>query len=199
MRSVRLDDENTDFFHAMATQSFRKNYITSILSEDGIYCQNHNHKAAIIWQSYKDRLGKSINPTMLFNLDELIQHHDLSALDAPFTVDEIEKVAKEFPTDRAPGPDGFNGMFLKKCWDIINQDFYTMVWDFFEGNCDIQSINISYITLIPKIANSETMNDFRPISLVRLPLKFFTKLLANRAQNIITSVIHQNQYGFLRG
>src|SRR3954468_458743 len=104
MRSVRLDDENTDFFHAMATQSFRKNYITSILSEDGTYYQNHDHKAAIIWQSYKDRLGKSINPTMLFNLDELIQHHDLSALDAPFTMDEIEKVAKEFPTDRAPDP-----------------------------------------------------------------------------------------------
>ena len=33
MRSVRLDDENTDFFHAMATQSYRKNYITNIVGE----------------------------------------------------------------------------------------------------------------------------------------------------------------------
>ena len=74
-----------------------------------------------------------------------------------------------------------------------------MIWDFFEGNCDIQSINTAYITLIPNIANPESMNDFRPISLVSLPLKFFTKLLANRAQNIITSVIHQNQYGFIKG
>ena len=97
MKSVRLDDENTDFFHSMATQSFRKNYITSILSEDGTYYQNHDHKAAIVWQSYKDRLGKSINPTLLFNMDELIQHHDLSALDAPFTVDEIEKGCQRVP------------------------------------------------------------------------------------------------------
>ena len=43
------------------------------------------------------------------------------------------------------------------------------------------------------------MNDFRPISLVSLTLKFFTKLLANRAQNIITFVTHQNQYGFIKG
>lgn len=157
MRSVRLDDENTDFFHAMATQSFRKNYITSILNDDGISYQNHDHKAAIIWNSYKDRLGKSINPTMLFNLDELIQSHDLSDLDAPFSIDEIEAVTKDFPADRAPGPDGFNGLFLRKCWDFIKQDFYTMIWDFFEGNCDIQSINTAFITLIPKIADPETI------------------------------------------
>jgi hypothetical protein len=23
------------------------------------------------------------------------------------------------PADHAPGPDGFNGMFMKKCWGII--------------------------------------------------------------------------------
>lgn len=43
------------------------------------------------------------------------------------------------------------------------------------------------------------MNDFRPISLVSLPLKIITKLMANRAQKIITSIIHQNQYGFIKG
>ena len=67
-----------------------------------------------------------------------------------------------------------------------------MSWDFFEGNCDIHSINTAFITLIPKITNPENMNDFRPISLVSLPLKVITKLLANRAQKIITSIIHQN-------
>src|SRR3954463_15452032 len=70
---------------------------------------------------------------------------------------------------------------------------------FFEGNIDIQSINTAFITLIPKITNPIGMNDFRPISLASLPLKIITKLMANRAQKIITSVIHQNQYGFIKG
>ena len=74
-----------------------------------------------------------------------------------------------------------------------------MIWDFFERNSDIQSISTAFITLIPKIANPLNMNDFRPISLVCLPLKIITKLMANRAQKIITSVIHQNQYGFIKG
>ena len=113
MRSLKLDDENTEFFHAMATQSYRKNFITSINDEDGNPVQNHDHKAAIIWKSFKDRLGKSIEPHMLFNLEEIIQPSDLSALEAPFTMEEIDQVIKDIPSDRAPGPDGFNGAFLK--------------------------------------------------------------------------------------
>ena len=127
MRSIQLDDENTEFFHAMATQSYRKNFITSLQDEDGTPFKNHDHKAAIIWKSYKDRLGKAINPPMLFNLEELIQPKDLSELEAPFSMDEIDQVIKDIHSDRAPGPDGFNGLFLKKRWNIIKQDIYTMI------------------------------------------------------------------------
>ena len=67
---------------------------------------------------------------MLFNLEELIQPQDLSELEAPFSKDEIDQVIKDLPTDRAPGPDGFNGTFLRKCWVIIKQDIYTMIWVF---------------------------------------------------------------------
>jgi hypothetical protein len=43
------------------------------------------------------------------------------------------------------------------------------------------------------------MNDFRPISLVSLPLKFITKLMANRLQKDIIPILHENQYGFIKG
>jgi hypothetical protein len=43
------------------------------------------------------------------------------------------------------------------------------------------------------------MNDYRPISLVSLPLKFLTKLMANRLQEDIIPILHQNQYGFIKG
>ena len=70
---------------------------------------------------------------MLFNLEELIQPEDLSELEAPFSMDEFDQVIKDIHSDRAPGPDGFNGLFLKKCWDIIKQDIYTMIWFFLKG------------------------------------------------------------------
>jgi hypothetical protein len=63
---------------------------------------------------------------------------------------EMDEVIKEMPGDRAPRPDGFNGLFLKKCWPIVQHDFYHLAADFHEGKIRLQNINVSYITLVPK-------------------------------------------------
>jgi hypothetical protein len=101
------------------------------------------------------------------------------------------------PSDKAPGPDGFNGLFLKKCWPIVKDEFVKLVEDFHAGNLNLQSINGSYITLVPKVQSPMTVNDFRPISLTNVCLKFLTKLLTNRFQQKVLSCVHKNQYGFL--
>jgi hypothetical protein len=107
-------------------------------------------------------------------------------------------IVKKMPADRAPGADGFNGLFVKKCWPIIKEEFYSLDKEFQEGKLNLQSINGSYITLVPKKAVPETVNDFRPISLTNVCLKFLTKLVANRLQGRILECIHKNKYGFLR-
>jgi hypothetical protein len=199
MRWAKLGDENTKIFLTVATQSYRRNYITSIKDDDRNYITNHDHKAAIIWNSYKNRLGQSSNPDMSFDLDHLISRSELAHLDDPFTMEEINTVLKEIPPDKAPGPDGFNGLFMKKSWDIIKADFIRLANDFYSGYMNLASINTAYITLIPKVNNPETMKEFRPISLVSMPLKFITKLLANKLQKEIIPMQHQNQYGFIKG
>lgn len=136
---------------------------------------------------------------MLYNLDSLISTQvDLQDLVEPFTNEEIDGIVKRMPADKAPGPDGFNGFFLKKCWQIIKGDFYSLCNQFFDGNLNLQSINSSFITLVPKINNPETVNDFRPISLLNCSLKLLTKILADRLQQVIIQLVHRFQYGFIR-
>jgi hypothetical protein len=74
-----------------------------------------------------------------------------------------------------------------------------MCADFYDHLADLKSINYSYITLVPKKDNPETVNDFRPISLLNTSMKIITKLLANRLQKEIPRVVHANQYGFIKG
>lgn len=199
MRWVKLGVEDTKFFHAVATERYRINTITSLETTRGRIALDHSEKAAILWDSYRARMSKTEDPEMLFNLQDLVKtHENLGWLADPFTREEIDRIIKRMPNDKAPRPDGFNGLFLKKCWHIIKDDIYALCEDFYNGNLDIQSINSCLITLVPKINNPMGVNDFKPISLLNSVLKLLTKILAKRLQMVIIPLIHKNQYGFIR-
>ena len=82
---------------------------------------------------------------------------------------------------------------------MIKEDFYKLCFDFFNGQVNLESINSSFITLIPKINSPEIVNDFKPISLLNCSIKLLTKILADRLQRIILQLLHHNQYGFIKG
>jgi hypothetical protein len=62
----------------------------------------------------------------------------------------------------------------------------------------MHSINGSYVTLIPKNSSPDSVGDYRPISLLNTTVKVLAKILANRLQLVITKLVHQNQYSFIK-
>ena len=200
IRWAKFGDEDPKFFKAMASERYRRNNIPSLQLDNGTTVEDHIGKEALIYQSFKQRLGTSGAFQMKFNLANIIKkRNDLDQLTIPFSREEIDNVIKEMPADRAPGPNGFTGIILKTCWHIIKEDFYKLCDQFHAGTLNLESINEGYITLIPKISSPATVNDFRPITLLNCCLKVITKLLANRLQKIILKIIHRNQYGFIKG
>ena len=136
---------------------------------------------------------------MLFELSSLYPHEtDLSSLEAPFSTQEINEVVRKLPLDKSPGPDGFNNDFIKRCWHIIRFDFYRLCEAFHSEIICLRSINGSFITLVPKVDSPSEINEFRPISLLNSSMKLITKLLSNRLQPLITKLVHENQYGFIK-
>jgi hypothetical protein len=183
----------------MATERFRRNAIALLQDNDGNDVSDHDLMAALLWNDYKNRMGTSEGIDMQFDLGRIINPVEgLDSLTVPFTKKEMDEVIMSMPVDRAPGPDGYNGLFLKKCWPIIQNEFYRLAEDFHNGTVKLQNINGSYITLVPKKAVAVQVNDFRPISLTNVCMNFLTKLAANRLQGKILSCLHKNQYGFLR-
>jgi hypothetical protein len=81
-----------------------------------------NTKLVLYGIPTRKELGLQKNPVMRFSLPQIVQ--SLSYLDEPFTMEEIEAVVKEMPTDRAPGPDGFNGLFMKKMMGDYKRRLY---------------------------------------------------------------------------
>lgn len=173
--------------------------ITTLAGPSGDLIFDHNSKAELIWNDFKERLGTSSFEGMQFDLDSLLtQDSDLSSLEESFSTQEVDEIIKHLPLDKSPGPDGFNNEFLKKCGHIIKQDFYNLCYAFHENEVCLQSINGSFITLIPKVDGPTRINEFRPISLLNSSVNVITKLLSNRLQPLITKLIHVNQYGFIK-
>lgn len=133
---------------------------------------SHVDKASILWDVYKERLGISEFQHMVFDLVSLFPDQaNLSALEEPFSHLEIDQVVASLPSDKSPVPDGFNTDFIKRCWNIVKHDFYDLCQAFFDEDLCLQSINGSYITLIPKIDGPTRASDFRPISLLNISVK----------------------------
>ena len=138
IRWTKFDDESINFFHATATERYRLNTITSLETEDGRSVYEHSEKASMLLEEYNHRMGCTTNPTMLFDLTQLVQTSDsLDEMSRPFSIEDIDSVIKQMSVDKAPGPDGFNGVFLKSCWEIVKEDFYNLCFDFFNGSLDL--------------------------------------------------------------
>jgi hypothetical protein len=85
MNRIKLGDECTKFFHAMATISHRRNSIPQLLNDEGALITDHARKADLIWSSFRGRMGITSNPTMAFDLTNLIEPcEDLNSLVDPF-------------------------------------------------------------------------------------------------------------------
>lgn len=120
-------------------------------------------------------------------------------LDAPFNTQEIERVIKEMPSEKAPGPDGFIGCFYKKCWSIIKDDLIQAIMYFFNNQTSkLNLINMANIVLLPKKQEAATLSDYRPISLINSVVKIITKILANRLAPHLNDLVSNAQNTFIK-
>jgi hypothetical protein len=129
-----------------------------------------------------------------------LHRHNLSVLEAPVSDQEVWETIKELPPDKAPGPDGFTGLFCKACWPVIKTDVMAAV-SAIRGRkfSNFGRLNTAYIAMIPKKDGANEVKDFRPISLVHSFAKMITKVLANRLAKVLNGLVSPNQSAFVQG
>ena len=66
------------------------------------------------------------------------------------TKEEIRNAVWDCESSKAPGPDGFNFNFIKRCWKFIGIDFVKCVEDFFHEGSLPRNANMTWVTLAPK-------------------------------------------------
>ncbi|GJV62603.1 sodium/hydrogen exchanger 6 [Tanacetum coccineum] len=83
---------------------------------------------------------------------------------ADITDGEIKDALFSIRDDRALEPDGFTSAFFKKAWDVVGGEITLSIRDFFTNDKLIKELNLTIISLIPKVTTPARINNYRPIS-----------------------------------
>jgi hypothetical protein len=86
---------------------------------------------------------------------------------------------------KALGPDGLPASFFQNHWELLGREVSCMVLDILNTGMMPPVLNLTYITLIPKVKNAMSVTEFRPISLCNVLYKLISKVLANRLKKIL--------------
>ena len=196
-------DENTKYFQLVANGKHRKKQIFQLEQEEGVITGNENLQTYIT-NFYSNLFGP--HEENYFSLDEEIRE-DLTQvteqenefLTAAFTEKEIHDAVFQMEANKAPGPDGFPAEFYQFFWEIVKTDLIQIFQAFHKGELPIHSLNFGIITLLPKSTDALCIQQFRPICLLNVSFKIFTKVLNNRVTSIADRIISPYQSAFIPG
>eukprot|EP00253_Pinus_taeda_P011126 PITA_11126 len=99
---------------------------------------------------------------------------------------------------KAPGLDGFTTTFFQTFWELIKLE----VWQVVEVRALhwlLPSLNSTFIALIPKEQESNTLEKFRPIALCNVIYKVISKVIANRLKPLLPLLISPEKSGYVKG
>jgi len=148
-------------------------------------------------ESSINKIEEDVESVGLF--PQMVNVEEVILLEKYVSKEEVLEVLKGFTIDKSLGPYGwtlelylhFNDLVAKHLLDVVEESLWNG-----EVNKDL---NLTFITLIPKVNGHVTFEEFRPISLCNLCYKIFSKIIAKCIRPIMSRALSEEQFGFLKG
>ena len=149
-------DNNPKYFHCQANQRNQRNHILGLEDEDGV-CIEDEATMGKVTKRYFEVMFTSSNPS---GFDEILDgvHHTVIVdgdvgVDGDFQAKELYQALKQVATLTTLGPNGMSPIFYKSFWHIVGEDVTVVVLNALNSHIILESINTTFISLIPKIKN----------------------------------------------
>lgn len=122
------------------------------------------------------------------------------SLEGPISYKELTQALKATKNGKSPGLDGFSVDFLKLFWSELGIFILRSINEAYSTGSMSISQRRAVITCIPKGNKDRTnLKNWRPISLLSVIYKLASACISNRLKQVLPSVIHQDQKGFISG
>ncbi|XP_024156142.1 uncharacterized protein LOC112164137 [Rosa chinensis] len=195
-------DLNTRFFHHRASNRKKRNAISGLFNNDGVWCTEDSDLENIVLDYFGTLFSTSSpkNMDLFTNLfPQVVTGEMNSELVREFGEEEILQALNQMHPLKAPGPDGFSPIFYQRYWSVVGRDVIAAVRCFMNSEDFLREVNGTYVTLIPKVKEVENMQQLRPISLCNVIYKLGSKVLANRLKPLLQDIIAPTQSAFVPG
>ena len=194
----KLKDHNTKFFHA-STVLKRKNNEIIQTNIKGRNIQGVANLKTEIKNFFEQSYIQEQVPVLDFSMDDhpKITEEQSLLLERTPTREEIKHAVWACRIDKAPGFEGYNFKFIREMWDTIKDEIYDSVMEFFATGSSARQLNVTWVTLIPKVENPTSIEQYRPISMVGSLYKIISKILSFRLKEVMASLIDESQSAFV--
>ncbi|XP_021723977.1 uncharacterized protein LOC110691367 [Chenopodium quinoa] len=202
-RVLRLEsgDKNTRFFHQRESGGKDKNTVRKLVDDEGVAQLGEDNISKVAVSYFKNMFSTS-NPPLIMQAVQDFQSRvtvDMNKiLQAEYTEDEVKCALDQMHPIKAPGPDGMCPLFLQSYWNIVSPSISSTVLSILRGMPMPSYLNKTFIALIPKKKNAESMADFRPISLCNVAYKLVSKVEGSMAMKLDMSKAYDRiEWSFL--
>ncbi|XP_060190723.1 uncharacterized protein LOC132619998 [Lycium barbarum] len=202
MTSFAEGDRNTRYFHSIVNGRRKRLQIRRIQNQHGIWIEGESLLAEEGCIFYQQQFSQEVDPLdfeLLQHVPSMMDQDTNNQLVNMPTLEEVKKAVFELSANSVGGPDGMIGIFYQVCWDIVGANVYNLVKAFFDGKTLPKSVTNTNLVLLPKKNNIETFADMRPISLTNFINKVISRVVQDKLDGILPSLISPNQSRFVKG
>jgi len=201
--AIRDGDRNTRYYHLSTIIRRWMNIIETLQNQYGEWYSEDESIKSMVRDFFKALYtDESISYTPYIvpaNGFPRLSTEDMDSLARPFTGNDIRKAIFDMDAFKAPGPDGYPALFFQKQLDLTGSQVTQVALNILQGKEFPEGVNETFLVLIPKVENPQSVTQLRPIGLCNVVYKAITKSIVNRIKPVLAKLIAPTQSSFVPG
>jgi len=200
------DEKNTKYFLNLINYNKNKSSIMSLKNSNKPHEIIKGRKQIMdtiqnfytdLYSAVETNIGSIHAAHLVQDLPQL-SDQDRTMLDRELTENELHDTLKTFANGKCPGNDGLSAEFYLKFWDDIKACLVECMKENISLGEMSSSQKQSVISLLEKEGKDKMyLKNWRPISLINVDAKLFSKLLAIRLKKIVNKLIKDEQVAYV--
>jgi len=199
---IKYGDTVSKLFFAKAKQRKLAIYIYSIKDANGNWVEGFDNVGKVMAEFYTRLLGHqlctrtSVEDDILKLRPHLTMEQQLQIC-KHFTKEDLKKAIFSIPNTKSPGLDGFSSDLFKQAWLKIKDLACLAVLNFFKNGSLPHYVSATKLIVLPKVQHPQEATEFRPISCCNVLFKCIAKMLCQRIEEVLPSIIDLYQAAFV--